>query len=253
MFRRALDSMSHTYHLQRQPEGFWHISDGSPQKSVYPSIQISQFEASKSSVAERFSWAARRHTTRVEDATYCLLGLLGKTMPLLYGERNKAFLRLQLEIIRSSNDESVFVWQSGHKERMGLIAHSPWKFASKYNARKASAELKGAYAVPIEKDVSSGIWLRSSPRLYPRNIPQDGAVYRLDDFRFHGLFIAPTAWVWSREDLTEAGIMNVHKPEVCAKCGGVKFHRCNTCENKRSGRDLHLELLYRQFCLLACQ
>jgi len=32
-------------------------------------------------------------------------------MPLLYGEGSKAFMRLQLEIIRKSADESIFVWR----------------------------------------------------------------------------------------------------------------------------------------------
>jgi hypothetical protein len=38
------------------------------------------------SVAERFSWAAGRRTTRAEDESYCLLGLFDIQMPLLYGE-----------------------------------------------------------------------------------------------------------------------------------------------------------------------
>ena len=40
------------------------------------------------------------------------MGLLGVNMPMLYGEGKKAFHRLQLEIIRSSNDQSIFAW--GH-------------------------------------------------------------------------------------------------------------------------------------------
>jgi hypothetical protein len=38
------------------------------------------------SVAQRMSWATRRVTTRAEDSAYCLLGLFGVNMPLLYGE-----------------------------------------------------------------------------------------------------------------------------------------------------------------------
>lgn len=62
------------------------------------------------SAAEKFSWMARRATSRAEDQAYCLLGLFDINMPLLYGEGSKAFRRLQLEILRSSNDESMFVW-----------------------------------------------------------------------------------------------------------------------------------------------
>ena len=61
-------------------------------------------------VAQIMSWAATRQTTRIEDRAYSLMGLLGVNMPMLYGEGKKAFHRLQLEIIRSSNDQSIFAW-----------------------------------------------------------------------------------------------------------------------------------------------
>ena len=47
------------------------------------------------SVAQRMSWAANRITTRVEDRAYSLLGLFSLHMPMLYGEREGAFVRLQ--------------------------------------------------------------------------------------------------------------------------------------------------------------
>ena len=61
-------------------------------------------------VAQILSWTSRRKTTRVEDRAYSLLGLLDVNMPMLYGEGKKAFHRLQLEIIRTSNDQSIFAW-----------------------------------------------------------------------------------------------------------------------------------------------
>jgi len=61
-------------------------------------------------VAQIMSWAAHRKTTRVEDRAYSLMGLLDVNMPMLYGEGKKAFHRLQLEIIRTSNDQSIFAW-----------------------------------------------------------------------------------------------------------------------------------------------
>ncbi|KAL4072751.1 heterokaryon incompatibility protein-domain-containing protein [Scleroderma yunnanense] len=63
-------------------------------------------------VAQIMSWAAGRMTSRVEDRAYSLLGLLDVNMPMLYGEGKKAFHRLQLEIIRMSNDQSIFAWDS---------------------------------------------------------------------------------------------------------------------------------------------
>ena len=60
------------------------------------------------SVAQKMSWASKRQTTRVEDQAYCLMRLFGVNMPPLYGEGQKAFLRLQLEILGMSDDESIF-------------------------------------------------------------------------------------------------------------------------------------------------
>ena len=48
----------------------------------------------------------------MEDRAYSLMDLLDVNMTMLYGEGKKAFHRLQLEIIRSSNDQSIFAW--GH-------------------------------------------------------------------------------------------------------------------------------------------
>lgn len=65
------------------------------------------------SVAERMSWASSRQTTRVEDTAYCLLGLFGIAMPMIYGEGGKAFFRLQEEIVRSVHDHSIFAFGYG--------------------------------------------------------------------------------------------------------------------------------------------
>ncbi|KAI1392357.1 HET-domain-containing protein [Hypoxylon trugodes] len=63
------------------------------------------------SVAQRMSWAANRRTTRPEDLAYSLIGLFNIHMPLLYGEgETNAFLRLQSEIAKLANDQSLFAW-----------------------------------------------------------------------------------------------------------------------------------------------
>jgi len=81
-------------------------------------------------VAQIMSWAASRTTTRVEDRAYSLMGLLGVNMPMLYGEGKKAFHRLQLEIIRTSNDHSIFAWScDGEGVRTGnILADDPSVF-----------------------------------------------------------------------------------------------------------------------------
>lgn len=62
------------------------------------------------SIAHRMSWAANRVTTRTEDLAYSLLGIFDVNIPLLYGEGEKAFIRLQEEIMKDSSDESLFAW-----------------------------------------------------------------------------------------------------------------------------------------------
>jgi Heterokaryon incompatibility protein (HET) len=62
---------------------------------------------SSASVARRMAWAANRQTTRTEDVAYCLMGLFDVAMPLLYGEGEKAFIRLQEEIIKEIDDHSL--------------------------------------------------------------------------------------------------------------------------------------------------
>lgn len=84
------------------------------------------------SVAERMSWAAYRRTTRIEDAAYSLMGLFNVFMPMLYGEGNRAFIRLQEEIIKQTEDYTIFSWKAhilGPNHR-GLFAHSPAEFST---------------------------------------------------------------------------------------------------------------------------
>ena len=86
---------------------------------------------SEVSVAERMSWAAHRQTTRVEDQAYCLLGLFSIHMPLLYGEGSKAFIRLQEEILKTTDDYSLFAWRAQDptpSTYRGLLARSPLEF-----------------------------------------------------------------------------------------------------------------------------
>lgn len=90
-------------------------------------------EAIKSaSIATKLSWASLRQTTRAEDAAYCLLGLVGVNMPMLYGEGNRAFYRLQLEIIRQTHDQSILAWQPevGEWHNTAVLAPSPKYFKS---------------------------------------------------------------------------------------------------------------------------
>lgn len=87
------------------------------------------------SVAEKLSWAARRSTERLEDEAYCLLGLFDTYMPLIYGEQEKAFERLQKAILEVQDDETIFAWLFTNKlpenirgSMAGFLAQSPSQF-----------------------------------------------------------------------------------------------------------------------------
>ncbi|XEV07307.1 hypothetical protein FSHL1_012594 [Fusarium sambucinum] len=64
----------------------------------------------QASVAQRMSWAAKRETKREEDMAYCLLGIFNISMPMIYGEGEKAFERLQLKILEQTTDDSILAW-----------------------------------------------------------------------------------------------------------------------------------------------
>lgn len=80
------------------------------------------FNYEEASVAQKMSWVSRRKTTRLEDLSYCLMGLFNVHMPPLYGEGSKSFQRLQHEILKQSDDESILAWNDwGYGEDRGLL------------------------------------------------------------------------------------------------------------------------------------
>lgn len=82
------------------------------------------------SIAQRMSWGSMRETTRIEDVAYSLLGIFDVNIPLLYGEGKKAFLRLQEEIMRGSQDQSLFAWDAVDNQHHieSCLAESPANF-----------------------------------------------------------------------------------------------------------------------------
>ncbi|KAF7591846.1 hypothetical protein BBP40_001043 [Aspergillus hancockii] len=95
------------------------------------SSQLSDF-----SIARRMSWASKRKTTRIEDIAYCLIGIFHVNMPLLYGEGERAFIRLQEEIMKDSADQTIFAWETretSDRPPTGLLAKSPADFKDSGN------------------------------------------------------------------------------------------------------------------------
>ena len=117
-------------------------------------------------MAVRMSWVARRETSRSEDMAYCLLGLFDVNMPLLYGEGAKnAFLRLQTEIIKESEDETIFAW-TANLSVSGILATNPAFFAN-----AGSIERAGAFELtrPRHWITNRGLALQVPRREWPVN------------------------------------------------------------------------------------
>ena len=146
------------------------------------------------SVAQRMSFASGRETTREEDITYCLLGLFDIEMLLLYGEGLKAFFRLHLEILRRSDDESIFAWmpsspffddglQGNFKAQRpcrGLLAHAPENFKHSGNVVQFRIFDRPPYQI-TNKGLRISLALESLSAYTPeyfQNTPLNPTLYR---------------------------------------------------------------------------
>jgi hypothetical protein len=90
------------------------------------------------SISHRMSWFAGRITEKGEDNAYSLMGLFDVYMPTIYGEgKERAFRRLQEEIMKYSDDQTLFAWADKSPNQdatdanlsgCGLLAPSPYCF-----------------------------------------------------------------------------------------------------------------------------
>ncbi|KFY10405.1 hypothetical protein V491_07660 [Pseudogymnoascus sp. VKM F-3775] len=99
-------------------------------------------------VARRMSWAANRQTTRLEDMAYSLLGIFDVNMPMLYGEGEKSFVRLQEEIIKDTNDLTLFAWQAAESNQGATEPPAPLKYRG-ILAKSAAEFVNSGNIVPI--------------------------------------------------------------------------------------------------------
>ena len=120
---------------------------GFKQSSEPPGLSMGFTLSADASVAKRMSWVSRRQTSREEDMAYCLLGLFDVNMSLLYGEGAKrAFYRLQTEIMKNTDDESLFAWISDQTVS-GMLATSPSSFANSGNVSRGWKGTRKPYSM----------------------------------------------------------------------------------------------------------
>jgi hypothetical protein len=158
------------------------------------------------SISMRMSWAAERKATRAEDIAYSLLGLFDVNMPLLYGEgKLKAFRRLQEEIMKISEDETLFAWGDADSD-MGLssadvLASDPKDFAEAKDLVPFD-EADDPIAPYSMTHRGLRICLKVSR---PKDLPDDLA----DAMRMSIRPIRAPVMIWSSDDLVWA-VLNCH-------------------------------------------
>ncbi|KAK7444084.1 hypothetical protein VKT23_015482 [Stygiomarasmius scandens] len=124
----------------------WSLRDAISAITTIPRRVFECGDIDSYSIAQKMSWASRRETTRPEDQAYCLMGIFGISMSPIYGEGGtKAFMRLQQEIIKISDDRSIFAWiaSEGDTEPRGLLARSPYEFRASGEVGVSDSDILG--------------------------------------------------------------------------------------------------------------
>jgi hypothetical protein len=134
------------------------------------------------SISHRMSWFKKRTTAKGEDMAYGLMGLFEVYMPAVYGEgKERAFRRLQEEIMKYSDDQTPFAWvdkspnqdmTDANPSGCGLLAPSPYCFGQ-----------SGSY-------VHGEMARINNPNAKPFFITNQGLSISLHLFNFKGIYVA---------------------------------------------------------------
>ena len=177
-----------------------------PYISRATSIDVDHLENPQpASLAQKMSWASERETSEPEDIAYSLLGLFNLNMSLLYGEGAvKAFRRLQLEIVRSHRDETIFAWTSSDHKKMSnltgdLLAPAPKSFS--LSGDIVPIKLTGIHDPVISFDGIQWTIERNSKRRLDRNFQTK--FFGLD--HLDAWYVVPLAC--AKQDRKEAPVM----------------------------------------------
>jgi hypothetical protein len=92
--------------------------------------ELLDFKPGMHDLRPRLRWASKRHTTRVEDRAYSLLGIFDVSLGIAYGEGEIAFVRLQVEIMQRCHDKGLFMWNGKPSPYNSMLALGPECFAS---------------------------------------------------------------------------------------------------------------------------
>lgn len=74
------------------------------ERTGIPTNALQGMALARFSVEERFSWVKERQTTEVEDKAYCLLGIFGIFLPLIYEEGQASAMRRLRKEVQENGD-----------------------------------------------------------------------------------------------------------------------------------------------------
>lgn len=150
------------------------------------------------SIARRMSWASDKTALPVEDSAYALLGLFDVSMPIIYGEGPKAFLRFQEEIIRDTDDFSLLAWDSlDDQEYHGLFARSPSCFRRFKNGPMTPLRIIGEAQIHCTGITIQASFLETKSGLFLPLEDQDGLADCVPLSEWNGRFVRPSGQVKS--------------------------------------------------------
>ncbi|KAA8616923.1 vegetative incompatibility protein HET-E-1 [Pyrenophora tritici-repentis] len=133
-----------------------------------PIEALSGSDLSEFDVAKRFSWAANRQTTEEEDRAYCLFGIFGVHLPLIYGEgKENALERLRSAAILKHKGRSQDQEEKLNKIRSWLSAPNPsTNYHKAHKQRQAKTGvwlLEGEQFTRWKESAASRLWLYGIP------------------------------------------------------------------------------------------
>lgn len=78
--------------------------------SGIPTNDLRTFWPGPDRIRPKLCWAARRDTTAIEDKAYSIMAIFDSRISVNYGEGEKAFSRLMIDVIPRSGECDVFAW-----------------------------------------------------------------------------------------------------------------------------------------------
>ncbi|KAH8760498.1 hypothetical protein F5883DRAFT_140758 [Diaporthe sp. PMI_573] len=168
------------------------------------------------SIARRMSWASQMTAPRPEDFAYALFGLFDVSMPIIYGEGPKAFLKFQEEIMRDTNDFSLLAWDNlSTQEYIGLFAPSPACFRRFRSGPATPLRVNGdvyIHCAGITMDIS--LW-KSENGLFLPLLSDDGSICSIPLFQWDDCFVR----MGSRVEWNLSGQVSADRARICVKRG----------------------------------